>query len=210
MILIALTGGIGSGKSVVSAMLVERGAVLVDADAIVHELQRVGAPLLDALAKRFGDEIIRADGSLDRARLAAIAFTDDAALSDLNAIVHPAVRAEIGRRIDAERETEHVVVLDTPLLTVTEGQEFAAIVVVDTPIDVAVRRLVEHRGMDEVDARARIAKQLTREERRANADRVLDNGGDLAALEAQVDALWDWLRTLPAAGASRPPTTTVT
>ena len=163
---------------------------------IVHELQQAGAPLLERLAERFGEHIIRADGSLDRAGLAAIAFHDDRALADLEAIVHPAVRAEIARRIDAERGTDHVVVLDTPLLTVASDHHFAAVVVVDVPIEIAVQRLVQQRGMDEADVRARIAKQLTRDERIAVADHVVDNGGDEAALDAEVEALWGWLQQL--------------
>ena len=163
---------------------------------IVHELQQAGAPLLERLAERFGEHIIRADGSLDRAGLAAIAFHDDRALADLEAIVHPAVRAEIARRIDAERGTDHVVVLDTPLLTVASDHNFAAVVVVDVPIEIAVQRLVQQRGMDEADVRARIAKQLTRDERIAVADHVVDNGGDEAALDAEVEALWGWLQQL--------------
>jgi len=204
MILIALTGGIGSGKSVVAERLAGRGAVIIDADAIVHELQRPGAPLLDRLAERFGADIILSDGSLDRPALAAIAFHDAAALADLNGIVHPAVRAEIARRITAEQGTDHVVVLDTPLLTVTEGHEFAAVVVVDTPIEVAVRRLVERRGMNEADARARIAKQITRAQRLAKADRVIDNGGELAKLDGQLDEVWVWLRGLPSTNDGSP------
>lgn len=196
MILVALTGGIGSGKSSVSRLLAERGAVIVDADAIVHELQAAGQPLLGVLAERFGRQIIREDGSLDRAGLAAIAFADDASLQDLNRIVHPAVRTEIARRIDAERDTDHVVVLDTPLLTVTEGHEFAGTIVVDTPTDVAVERLVGQRGMSEDDARARIAKQIAREERNAAADYIIDNGGDREQLEREVAELWAWLQTL--------------
>jgi dephospho-CoA kinase len=191
--LVALTGGIGSGKSVVSQRLAARGAVIVDADAIVHELQRAGSALLDRLAERFGEAIIRPDGELDRAGLAAIAFADDAALSDLNGIVHPAVREEIARRIDAERGTDHVVVVDTPLLTVTSEHAFDAVVVVDVPVETAVERLVRFRGMDEADARARIAKQISREERVGLADRVIDNSGDRAALDVQLDELWSWL-----------------
>ncbi len=199
MILVALTGGIGAGKSAVSDRLAARGAVIIDADAIVRDLQRAGAPLLERLAERFGAEIIRPDGELDRAGLAAIAFHDDESLAALNGIVHPAVRAEITRRVDAERETDHVVVLDTPLLAVTIDQRFQAMIVVDAPIEVAVARLVGQRGMSEEDARARISKQLSREERVAKADRVIDNSGDLAALDAEVEELWAWLRTLPAA-----------
>ena len=197
MLLVALTGGIGSGKSAVAKRLAARGAVIIDADAIVHELQQAGAPLLDRLAERFGEHIIRADGSLDRAALASIAFHDDGALADLEAIVHPAVRAEIARRIDAERDTDHVVVLDTPLLTVARDHDFAAVVVVDVPIEIAVQRLVQQRGMNELDVKARIAKQLTRDERIAVADRVVDNSGDEAALDAEVSELWAWIRQLP-------------
>src|SRR4029077_19224155 len=155
MKLVALTGGIGAGKSVVSKRLAARGAVVVDADAIVHALQVPHAPLLDELAARFGAAIIRDDGSLDRAGLAAIAFKDDESLQALNGIMHPAVRGEIFRQVDAERATDHVVVLDTPLMTPTVlgGLEFAALIVVDAPIDVAVERLVAQRGMPEDDAR---------------------------------------------------------
>jgi dephospho-CoA kinase len=198
MILVALTGGIGSGKSTVSTILASRGAVIVDADAIVRELQQAGTPLLARLAERFGDGIIRADGELDRPALAAIAFHDDTALADLNGLVHPAVREEMTRRVVAEDGTDRVVVVDTPLLNVRPGRDFGAIIVVDVPVDVAVERLVAFRAMDATDARARITKQITREERLALADRVVDNGGDLAHLEAQMDDLWTWLHTLPA------------
>ena len=197
MLLVALTGGIGSGKSAVAERLAARGAVVVDADAIVHELQRAGAPLLERLAARFGRDIIRADGSLDRAGLASVAFHDDRALADLEAIVHPAVREEIAHRIEAERGTNNVVVLDTPLLKVASDHHFAALVVVDVPIEVAVQRLVQQRGMVEADVRARMAKQPTRDERVALADRVVDNSGDEDALDAEVDALWAWLQHLP-------------
>ncbi|MET0144698.1 MAG: dephospho-CoA kinase [Ilumatobacteraceae bacterium] len=202
MILVALTGGIGSGKSTVSALLAARGAVIVDADGIVRELQQAGAPLLARLAERFGAGIIRSDGELDRPALAAIAFNDDAALEDLNGIVHPTVRAEIARRIDAEADTDRVVVMDTPLMTVDPGRPLAAVIVVDVPVEVAVERLVAFRGMSEDDARARIAKQDTREERLARADKVIDNSGDLAHLGSQVEDLWAWVLTLPSAPAN--------
>ena len=193
MILVALTGGIGSGKSTIAERLAERGAVVIDADAIVRRLQRAGSPLLDRIAERFGPDIIGADGELDRPALAAIAFADDGALADLNAIVHPEVRAEIARRIAAEAGTDHVVVVDIPLLEVNPGVEFDAVVVVDTPVDVAVERLVGQRGLTEADARARVAKQIGREERLARADRVIDNAGAPEALDAQIDDLWTWL-----------------
>jgi dephospho-CoA kinase len=194
MIVVALTGGIGSGKSTVSQRLAARGAVVVDADAIVRDLQRAGSPLLVRLAERFGAQIIGPDGELDRPGLAAIAFRDDQALTDLNDLVHPEVRAEIARRIAAEAGTDHVVVVDTPLLEVSPDSGFAAVIVVDAPVDVAVERLVAQRGMDESDARARIAKQIGRDERLAKADRIIDNSGDLNALDDQLAELWEWLQ----------------
>ena len=117
MILVGLTGGIGAGKSTVSAMLTERGAVVIDADAIAREVQQAGSPVLAAMAERFGGDVIAADGSLDRAAVAAIVFSDPEALGDLNRIVHPAIGREVNRRIEAELGTDHVVVLDIPLLT---------------------------------------------------------------------------------------------
>jgi dephospho-CoA kinase len=202
MMLVALTGGIGAGKSAVSSRLAARGAVIVDADAIVRELQVPGAPLLKELAARFGEQIILADGALDRAGLAAIAFKDDESVADLNAIMHPAVRAEIRRQIDAQADTDRIVVLDTPLMTetVTKGLVFAAVIVVDTPIEVAVERLVAQRGMSAEDALARVSKQISREERVAGADIVIDNGGDVASLDAGVADLWARLQDLRAAG----------
>ncbi|MDQ3469590.1 MAG: dephospho-CoA kinase [Actinomycetota bacterium] len=197
MKLVALTGGIGSGKTTVSRSLAARGAIVVDADAIVHDLQRTGAPLLQRLADRFGAAILDHNGALDRAALAAIAFADDTALADLNGIVHPAVREEMQRRVDDLASSDHVVVMDVPLLEPTTGFRFAAVIVVDVPVDVAVARLVGQRGMSEPDAQARIAKQKSRDERVAMADRVIDNSGDLAALESQVDDVWAWLQTLP-------------
>jgi len=197
VILVGLTGGIGSGKSTVSALLAERGAVILDADAVARELQRAGQPVLAAMIERFGDEMLTEDGELDRPRLAALVFADPAALADLNALVHPAVGVELVRRIEAARGTDAVVVLDSPLLAEHPRDGMAATIVVDVPIETAVERLVHQRGMTEADARARIARQISRDERLATADRVIDNSGDRAALEAQVDDLWAWLHTLP-------------
>jgi dephospho-CoA kinase len=197
MILVGLTGGIGSGKSTVSTLLAARGAVIVDADAITREQQQPGQPVLAAIAERFGTDVLAPDGSLDRARLAGIVFTDPAALADLNDIVHPAVGAEIARRVEAERATDHVVVLDIPLLIEGGRYRVAGLLVVDTPIDIAVDRLVRFRGMDEADVRARIGRQATREQRLAAADRVIDNSGDPAALAPQVDDAWKWIQSLP-------------
>ena len=133
MILVGLTGGIGSGKSTVSALLAERGAVILDADAVARELQRAGQPVLAAMIERFGDEMLTEDGELDRARLAALVFADPAALADLNSLVHPAVGVELLRRIEAARGTDAVVVLDSPLLAEHPRDGMAATVVVDVP-----------------------------------------------------------------------------
>jgi dephospho-CoA kinase len=202
VILVGLTGGIGAGKSTVSELLAARGAVIVDADAIVRELQAPGGAIVSRLADRFGDGVVSADGSLDRAAVAAIVFHDEQALKDLNAIVHPAVREEMARRVDAERDTDHVVVLDIPLLTENPRKDLAAVLVVDVPIDVAVERLVASRGMDETDARARIASQANRDDRLALATHVIDNTGDVDDLRARVDEVWGELVTLPHAATS--------
>jgi dephospho-CoA kinase len=197
VILVGLTGGIGSGKSTVSALLAERGAVIIDADVLTRELQQPGRTVLLRIVERFGAGVLTDAGELDRAALAAIVFRDPAALSDLNRIVHPAVGAEIARRIELERSSDHVVVLDIPLLAENPRPDLAAMVVVDAPVDVAVDRLVRLRGMQEADALARVARQASREQRRAQAHRVVENSRDLPSLEAQVDDLWTWLKTLP-------------
>lgn len=197
MILVGLTGGIGSGKSTVSALLAERGAVVVDADAITREVQAPGQPVLAAIVERFGDGVLAADGALDRQALADVVFTDGDALADLNAIVHPAVGAELARRLEAEAGTDHVVILDVPLLVESGRSDMAALVVVDVDPELAVERLVAHRGMRADDARARMARQASREDRLAKADIVIDNGGDRAALAAQVADVWERIRVLP-------------
>jgi dephospho-CoA kinase len=196
VIVVGLTGGIGSGKSTVSAMLAERGAVIVDADAIARELQRPGSPVVAAIGERFGSDLIGPDGALDRAGVASIVFNDADALAALNAIVHPAIGAEINRRVEAERGGDRVVVMDIPLLTENPRDGLQAIIVVDVPVEVQVRRLVEGRGFDEADARARIGRQATREQRLATATHVVDNGGTVADLVPQIDALWSTLTSL--------------
>jgi dephospho-CoA kinase len=198
VIVVGLTGGIGAGKSTVSAMLAERGAAIVDADRIARDLQSPGSPVLAAMADRFGADIVNDDGTLDRGAVAAIVFNDEQALKDLNGIVHPAMQAEIQRQIDEHRDTDRVVVLDFPLLGENPRKGLAATIVVDIPVEVAVQRLVEQRGMAEDDARARINSQISREERLETATHVLDNSGDRDALARQVDELWAQLVELAA------------
>ena len=198
MLLIGLTGGIGSGKSTVSALLAERGAVIIDADAIVREIQQPGGPAYEPMVARFGSGIVAADGTIDRPAVAALVFSDPAALKDLNAITHPLVGAEMVARMAAEAETDHVVVLDIPLLAEGTGRRpgMAGVLVVDTPVEVAVDRLVSQRGLTEEDARARMANQASREQRLDLADFVISNGGSLEALVAEVDRAWAWIQTL--------------
>jgi dephospho-CoA kinase len=193
VLLVGLTGGIGSGKSTVSGLLAARGAVIVDADAIVKELQQPGMPVFDAMVERFGPEIVAPDGHLDRAAVAAAVFNDEQARKDLEGIVHPAVGAVMIQRLAEHAGTDRIVVYDVPLLVESGKKGYGAVVVVDVDPDIAVRRLVEHRGFDEADARQRIASQVPRAERLAVADRVLDNSGTVEDLERQVDDLWAWL-----------------
>lgn len=197
MILVGLTGGIGSGKSTVSAALAARGAVIVDADQVVRDVQQPGSPVLAKLAERFGAQVIAADGSLDRPALAAIAFADPDALKDLNGIVHPAVGAEMNRQVMQHVASERVVVLDIPLLTENPREGLQGKIVVDVPVETQVDRLVRFRGFDEADARARISRQATREQRLEGAGFVVDNSGDTAALAPQIEQLWRWLQSLP-------------
>ena len=203
MLLIGLTGGIGSGKSTVSSLLAARGAVVVDADAITRDLQRAGGPVFDAMVERFGTGIVGDDGELDRQRVANLVFSDPEALADLNAIVHPAVGAEIAQRLEHEAANDDVVVLDVPLLVESGRDDLALLVVVDVDPEVAVHRLVAHRGMREDDVRARMARQASREERAARADHLIDNSGTLATLEAQVEDLWQRLVTLASSKGAR-------
>ena len=200
MILVGLTGGIGSGKSTVSQMLASRGAVIVDADAITRELQAPGEPLLGVIADRFGRDVIDADGSLIRQKLADIVFGNVDALADLNKIVHPAVGREMARRIDEQRDTDNIVVLDIPLLAENPRSGLSGVIVVEIDPELAVRRLVEHRGMSESDARARIERQTSLEKRREIADFIIDNSGDIASLESQVSEMWKSIESLEPAG----------
>ena len=197
MILVGLTGGIGSGKSTVSSLLEGRGAIIIDADAIVREVQLPGSPVLAELASKFGPEVLASDGSLDRQAVANIVFTDPEALKSLNAIVHPAVGKEMNRRMIEQRTTKNVVILDIPLLTENPREGLQGKIVVDVPVEVQVERLIKFRGFDEADARARISRQATREQRLLTADFVIDNSHDLESLIPQIDKVWEWLVSLP-------------
>jgi dephospho-CoA kinase len=186
---IGLTGGIGSGKSTASALLAERGAVVVDADRIAREVVEPGTPGLAAVADAFGDGVLRPDGSLDRPALAAIVFTDEDARRRLDGIVHPLVRARSAEIVGA-LAPDAVVVNDVPLLVETgQAGSYDVVLVIEADAETRVARLVQ-RGLSEDDARARIAAQATDEQRRAVADVVLDNSGTPGELGAQVDRFW--------------------
>ena len=197
MRLVGLTGGIGAGKSSVSARLAARGAVIVDADAIVREAQATGTPVFDAIVERFGPGVVGPDGELDRPALAAMVFPDPEALKELNGLVWPAVGTEVLRQVAEHEGTDRVVVLDVPLLVESGRYRASGVIVVDVPHDVAVERLARDRGMAEDDARARMARQVSREERRAKADFVIDNSGTPEELDEAVDRAWAWIATLP-------------
>lgn len=168
----------------------------MDADAIVREVQAPGTPVLAAMVEQFGPGILQPDGTLDRQAVADVVFSDSDALAALNAIVHPAVTAEIARRLEAEAGTDHVVVLDVPLLVESGRSDLAGLIVVDLEPEAAIARLVEQRGFKEADARARIARQASREERLAKADAVIDNSGTLEDLDPQIDRVWAWIESL--------------
>lgn len=212
MLLIGLTGGIGSGKSTVSAALAGHGAVVVDADRITRELQEPGTAVFDAIVERFGEGVVATNGTLDRQAIADIVFGDDDALADLNGIVHPAVGVEMQNRLERERGIDRVVVLDVPLLVealggsnpgegrMTPWGHMAGLVVVDTDPEVAVARLVDQRGFTEEDARARMARQASREERMSMADFVVPNNGTRDDLAVWIERCWDWISELRASG----------
>lgn len=194
MPLIALTGGIASGKSTIARRLAEHGAIVVDADQIVRDVQAPGSPVLAQIAETFGADVIAPDGSLDRAALGAKVFGDPGLLAQLNAIVHPAVREESQRRFDAAfvGDADAVVVYDVPLLVEARVDDpWDLIVVAHAPADVRRRRLVELRGMDEHAAQDRIDAQVSDERRLAIADVVIDTSDTLERTHEQTDSLWE-------------------
>jgi dephospho-CoA kinase len=196
VLLVGLTGGIGAGKSTVAEMLAARGAVVVDADVVARAVVAPGTPALAALVERFGAGVLAPDGSLDRPALARVAFADDTTRADLEAITHPAINEEFTRRV-LEAPPDGVVVLDVPLLTESDQarkRPYEAVIVVEAPRDVRLARL-EGRGVDRADAERRMAAQASDEDRRKLATYVLDNSGDRAHLERQVDDVWSELQT---------------
>jgi dephospho-CoA kinase len=194
MPVIGLAGGIASGKSTVGELLRRKGALVVDADAVAHEIVEPGRPALAEIRDRFGDDVITPDGWLDRAALGRIVFEDAQARNDLNNIMHPRIYEEIQRRVRGQRR-DRIMVFEAALLAETyeralEWLEIDAVVVVDAPPEVQVQRLMDERDMTREEAYARIASQGSREARNAHANYVIRNVGTLADLEREVDRMW--------------------
>jgi len=190
---VGLTGGIGSGKSTVSALLAERGAYIIDYDLLAREAVAEGTPALAAIVERFGSGVLLPDGTLDRPALGAIVFGDESARRELEAITHPAI-GELAWARDGAAPENAVIVHDHPLLIEVGLDKLVdLVVVVDVPEDAQVDRLVELRSMSEADVRARIAAQSDRSSRLAAADVVIDNSGSLEDLLASVNDLWERL-----------------
>ena len=178
------------------AGLAAKGAVVVDADAIVRELQEPGTQVFAEMVERFGPGIVAEDGNLDRGAIADLVFADPTALADLGSIVHPRVHDEITRRLEELEPTDHVVILDVPLLVESGWEGMQGTIVVDLDPEVAVERLVAHRGFSAEDARSRIARQATREHRLSKADLVIDNHGHPDELGGEIERAWEWIASL--------------
>jgi dephospho-CoA kinase len=196
---IGLTGGVGSGKSTVAGLLAERGAVVIDADAIAREVVEPGTPGLAAVVAEFGPDVLTAEGALDRPKLAGIVFADEERRTALNRIVHPLIGQRTAE-VMAVVPSDAVVVYDVPLLVESNlGDGFDFVLVVEASVDTRVARLAD-RGMPESDARSRIAAQATDEQRRAVADAVIVNEGSLGELRAKVDEVWESITARRARG----------
>lgn len=190
MPLLALTGGIASGKSTIARRLAEHGAVVVDADGVVRDLQQPGQAVFDEIVRAFGSGVVAGDGSLDRAALGTVVFADEAKRAQLEAIVHPAVKSESQRRF-REAGPEAIVVYDVPLLAEARGTgEWDAVVVAHAPAEMRIQRMIDERGMTRGDATARVASQASDDERLAVADVVIDTSGTIADTLRQADELW--------------------
>ncbi len=196
MILIGLTGGIGCGKSEVSRLLADRGAIIVDADLIVRELQQPGGEIFNKIVEMFGPSVVAEDGSLNRGAVANEVFKDKEVLKKLNELIHPVVRRVMNERVKSYSDTSKIVVLDIPLLVENPREGLDGVVVVDLDPEIAVARIVDQRKMNIDDARARVANQSSREQRKAIANFLIDNSGDRKALDLQVDAAWSWITAL--------------
>ena len=196
MILIGLTGGIGCGKSEVSRLLEKRGAVIVDADLIVRELQQPGGEIFLRMVEMFGEKVVSTDGSLNRAAVANEVFKDADLLKKLNSLIHPVVRRVMNERVESHRATDKIVILDIPLLVENPREGLDGVLVVDLDPQTAIERIVSQRNMSIDDAKARVSAQSTREQRLAIADHVVDNSGDRDALAIQVDVAWSWITSL--------------
>jgi dephospho-CoA kinase len=193
---VGLTGGIGSGKSLVSAFLAAFGAVIIDYDLLAREAVAPGSAALAAILDRFGQDLLQPDGHLNRPALGEIVFDDVAARRDLEAITHPAIGA-LAWTADESAPPGSIVVHDHPLLVESGMAELCdVVVVVDVPVDLQIERLVALRGMTASAARARVAAQASREDRRAAADIVIDNSGTLDDLRVEVERVWDQLKAL--------------
>jgi dephospho-CoA kinase len=202
VLLVGLTGGIGSGKSTVARMLEKRGAVVFDADMLAREVVEPGTPGHAAVIERFGANVLAPGGELDREALASIVFADPAARRDLEAIVHPEVRRRFAAGTEAYRDTGRVVVFSAPLLVETGMHSaFEVLVVVSASNDTQIDRLMRDRGMSEDAVRSRIAAQAAPETRAEVADVLVDNEGTIEELEQQVDRLWSGLSERADAGA---------
>lgn len=196
MLLVGLTGGIGSGKSTVARLLEKRGAVVFDADLLAREAVEPGTPGHAAVIERFGADVLAPGGELDREALASIVFADPAARRDLEQIVHPEVRRLFAEGSEAYRNTDRVVVFSAPLLVETGMHTaFEVLVVVSATVATQIERLMRQRGMSEPSIRARIDAQAPLEDKAAAADFLVDNEGSLDELESQVEQLWNDLST---------------